>query len=79
MSVRYGIQGHEGQGGVVAAGCVRARGPGRGGRVISHRFEVADAQLDSVLGRTSPIVKLAIALVWLIGLAGPRGEGPPGV
>jgi energy-coupling factor transport system permease protein len=37
--------------------------------VISARFEVGDAQLDSLLGRTSPVVKLAIALVWLLGLA----------
>jgi energy-coupling factor transport system permease protein len=37
--------------------------------VISGRFEVGDAQLDSLLGRTSPVVKLAIALIWLLGLA----------
>jgi energy-coupling factor transport system permease protein len=45
--------------------------------VITHRFEVADAQLDSVLGRTSPIVKLGIALVWLIGLAVTLHPVPP--
>ena len=28
-----------------------------------------DAQLDSALGRTSPLVKLGVALAWLIGLA----------
>lgn len=33
------------------------------------RLELTDAQLDSPLGRTSPIVKLAVALVWLVGLA----------
>lgn len=37
--------------------------------MIAERLAVADAQLDSVLGRTSPVVKLAIAVVWLIGLA----------
>jgi energy-coupling factor transport system permease protein len=37
--------------------------------VIGGRLDLADAQLDSPLGRTSPVVKLAIALVWLIGLA----------
>jgi energy-coupling factor transport system permease protein len=36
--------------------------------VITVR-ELPDAQLDSVLGRTSPVLKLAIALGWLIGLA----------
>jgi energy-coupling factor transport system permease protein len=45
--------------------------------MISGRFEVADAQLDSVLGRTSPIVKLAISLVWLIGLAVTLHPVPP--
>lgn len=34
-----------------------------------HRLEVADAQLDSPLGRVSPVVKLAIAFAWLVGLA----------
>jgi energy-coupling factor transport system permease protein len=37
--------------------------------VISARLELADAQLDSPLGRTSPVVKLGVALVWLIGMA----------
>ena len=36
---------------------------------IVERLEPSDRQLASVLGRTSPLVKLAIALVWLIGLA----------
>jgi energy-coupling factor transport system permease protein len=45
--------------------------------MIAGRFEVADAQLDSVLGRTSPIVKLAIALVWLVGLAVTLHPVPP--
>ena len=33
------------------------------------RLELGDAQLDSALGRTSPVVKLAVAVGWLIGLA----------
>ena len=33
------------------------------------RLELDDAQLDSLLGRVSPVVKLAIAIVWLAGLA----------
>jgi energy-coupling factor transport system permease protein len=33
------------------------------------RLELRDAQLDSPLGRTSPIIKLGIAVGWLIGLA----------
>jgi energy-coupling factor transport system permease protein len=45
--------------------------------VIAERLEVADAQLDSVLGRTSPVVKLAIAVVWLIGLALTLHPFPP--
>jgi energy-coupling factor transport system permease protein len=45
--------------------------------VIAGRFEVPDAQLDSALGRTSPIVKLAIALLWLIGLAVTLHPVPP--
>ncbi len=37
--------------------------------MIGGRLDLAEAQLDSPLGRTSPVTKLAIALVWLIGLA----------
>ena len=39
--------------------------------------DLAPAQLDSVLGRTSPVLKLAISLVWLIGLATTNAWGPP--
>ncbi len=39
--------------------------------------DLAPAQLDSVLGRTSPVLKLAIALVWLIGLATTNAWLPP--
>jgi energy-coupling factor transport system permease protein len=45
--------------------------------VIAARFEPTDAQLDSVLGRASPLVKLAIAAVWLVGLATTLAPGPP--
>lgn len=39
--------------------------------------DLAPAQLDSVLGRTSPVLKLAIALAWLIGLATTGAWAPP--
>ncbi|MGK2849649.1 MAG: energy-coupling factor transporter transmembrane component T family protein [Candidatus Limnocylindrales bacterium] len=39
--------------------------------------DLARAQLDSVLGRTSPVLKLVIALVWLIGLATTGAWAPP--
>ena len=39
--------------------------------------DLAEAQLDSVLGRTSPVLKLAIALVWLVGLATTTAWSPP--
>lgn len=45
--------------------------------MIAERFEVGDAQLDSVLGRTSPVVKLGIALAWLLGLAFTLHPLPP--
>jgi energy-coupling factor transport system permease protein len=44
---------------------------------LATRLEVADPQLDSVLGRVSPVVKLGIALVWLIGLATTTAIVPP--
>lgn len=37
----------------------------------------ADRQLESVLGRTSPITKLAMAVGWLIGLATTTSIVPP--
>jgi energy-coupling factor transport system permease protein len=45
--------------------------------VITSRLELSDSQLDSQLGRTSPLAKLGIALVWLIGLALSLEPGPP--
>jgi energy-coupling factor transport system permease protein len=39
--------------------------------------ELPDAQLDSLLGRTSPVLKLGIALVWLLGLALTLHPAPP--
>jgi energy-coupling factor transport system permease protein len=44
--------------------------------VIAAR-DLAPAQLDSLLGRTSPVLKLAIALLWLIGLATTTAWAPP--
>ena len=41
------------------------------------RLELADPQLDSPLGRTSPIVKLGVAFAWLIGLAFTLSWAPP--
>ncbi|HEX6868707.1 MAG TPA: energy-coupling factor transporter transmembrane component T [Candidatus Limnocylindrales bacterium] len=45
--------------------------------MIAERLELADAQLESPLGRVSPVVKLAIALVWLLGLAFTLEPLPP--
>ncbi len=39
--------------------------------------DLAPAQLDSQLGRTSPVLKLAIALVWFVGLATTTAIPPP--
>jgi energy-coupling factor transport system permease protein len=55
---------------------------GRGRRsgaapVIAARLAPSDSQLDSPLGRASPLLKLAIALVWLIGLAVTLQPVPP--
>jgi energy-coupling factor transport system permease protein len=44
---------------------------------MMRRLELADAQLDSLLGRVSPIVKLGIAVVWLAGLAFTVRIAPP--
>ena len=38
---------------------------------------IADERADSVLGRASPLTKLGIALVWLIGLAFTTRHVPP--
>jgi energy-coupling factor transport system permease protein len=37
--------------------------------VIAARAELDDVRLESPLGRVSPVVKLAIAVVWLAGMA----------
>lgn len=47
--------------------------------MIADRLELGDAQIDSPLGRTSPVVKLAIALVWLGGLAFTLHPFPPSI
>ena len=39
--------------------------------------DLAPSQLDSLLGRTSPVLKLGIALGWLIGLATTGAWAPP--
>jgi energy-coupling factor transporter transmembrane protein EcfT len=39
--------------------------------------DLAPAQLDSVLGRTSPVLKLAIAVGWFVGLATTTAVAPP--
>lgn len=39
--------------------------------------DLAPAQLDSPLGRTSPVLKLAIAVIWFVGLATTTAPGPP--
>ena len=41
------------------------------------RAEPTARQLDSPLGRLSPLMKLAIAVAWLIGLATTTSVGPP--
>ncbi len=45
--------------------------------MIARRLELGDAQLDSPLGRTSPVLKLAVALLWLIGMAFTLEPVPP--
>jgi energy-coupling factor transport system permease protein len=45
--------------------------------VISDRLELTDSQLESQLGQTSPLVKLGVALVWLVGLATTLSPWPP--
>lgn len=45
--------------------------------MMLRRLELGDAQLDSALGRTSPIVKLGVAVGWLLGLAFTLDWAPP--
>jgi energy-coupling factor transport system permease protein len=40
-------------------------------------IDLSDAQESSLLGRTSPLVKLGLAVAWLIGLALTLEPGPP--
>jgi energy-coupling factor transport system permease protein len=44
---------------------------------VISRFQPPDSQLDSRLGRVSPVVKLAIAFAWLGGLAFTVKLAPP--
>ena len=39
--------------------------------------DLAPAQLDSPLGRTSPVLKLAVGVVWFVGLATTTQTAPP--
>jgi energy-coupling factor transport system permease protein len=45
--------------------------------MMLDRVVLGDAQLDSALGRTSPIVKLGVAIGWLLGLAFTLSWAPP--
>ena len=40
-------------------------------------IDLSEAQESSFLGRTSPLVKLGLAIAWLIGLALTPEPGPP--
>ena len=40
-------------------------------------IDLSDAQAGSLLGRTSPLVKLGLAIAWLVGLALTLQPGPP--
>lgn len=44
---------------------------------LAARLEVADPQLDSILGRVSPVLKIGIAVAWLVGLATTTSITPP--
>jgi energy-coupling factor transport system permease protein len=45
--------------------------------MISDRFDLDDERLASPLGQVSPVVKLGIALAWLVGLALTTAIFPP--
>ena len=45
--------------------------------MIAGRLEVTDTQIESPLGKASPVVKLGIAFVWLVGLALTLSPWPP--
>jgi hypothetical protein len=45
--------------------------------VTVHRETLADARATSPLGRASPLAKLAVAVVWLIGLGFTTRPEPP--
>ena len=40
-------------------------------------IDLTDAQATSLLGRASPLVKLGLAILWLVGLALTLEPGPP--
>ena len=70
------VDGHRVTGGRARRWADRARPRSRGGLMIVAR-DLAPAQLDSPLGRTSPVLKLAIAVVWFVGLATTTRFLPP--
>jgi energy-coupling factor transport system permease protein len=45
--------------------------------LLVRRLEPSERQLESLLGRLSPVTKLGISLVWLAGLALTRSPWPP--
>lgn len=47
------------------------------GGMVMDRLELGDAQIASFLGQVSPLVKLGIAVVWLLGLAFTLAIAPP--
>jgi energy-coupling factor transport system permease protein len=44
---------------------------------VIARVQIPDSQLDSPLGRVSPVVKLGVAFIWLVGLALTLDARPP--
>ncbi len=68
---------HRARRGLDRPGRRRAARDGGGVMSLAARLEVADPQLDSLLGRVSPVLKLGIALVWLVGLATTTAIVPP--
>jgi energy-coupling factor transport system permease protein len=44
---------------------------------VIAQLQVPDSQLDSPLGRVSPVVKLGVAVIWLVGLAFTLDPLPP--
>lgn len=47
------------------------------GGMVMDRLELGDSQLDSFLGQVSPLVKLGVAIAWLLGMAFTLAIAPP--